>query len=58
MHIYTDGSKGDGGVGASALMGSSLKRSTLPPVASGLTAELQAIQLAISIEETTAYTNL
>ena len=55
VHIYTDGSKGEGGVGAAALMGNRVRRS-LPPVASVLTAELQAIQLAISIVDTTAHT--
>ena len=56
MPIYADGSKGEGGVGAAALMGNSVRRSTLPPVASVLTAELLAVRLAILIMDTTAHT--
>ena len=52
-HIYTDGSKSETGVGAAAIMENKVKSSSMPKVASIFTAELEAINLAISfIEET------
>ena len=49
--IYTDGSKSEKGVGAAAVAGNKVIKSTLPPVASILTAELHAINLALTIIE-------
>lgn len=49
MHIYTDGSKTDQGVGAAAVTESIIKIATLPKEASIYSAELHAIHLALLI---------
>ena len=53
-HIYTDGSKSEGGVGFGLIHGQNLQyraRGTLPKEASVFSAELHAIQKALSIIE-------
>lgn len=47
--IYTDGSKTEGGVGAAAVMEETVRRLSLPVVATVMTAELYAIKLALDI---------
>jgi len=49
QHIYTDGSKTRTGVGAAAVCGGIVKRSTLPVQSSIATAELYAINIATEI---------
>ena len=54
-HIYTDGSKSERGAGAVAIVDNTVRKSTLPATASILKAELDAINLALSIiEESTS----
>ena len=53
--IYTDGSKSERGVGAAVIVDNTVRKSTLPETASILKAELDAINLALSIiEESTS----
>jgi len=47
--LYTDGSKGDVGVGAAVVAGSSKLSASLPEAASIFTAEMKAIQLALTL---------
>jgi len=48
-HIYTDGSKTIAGVGAAAVCGATARSATLPQEASVFSAEVHALELAISI---------
>ena len=49
IFIYTDGSKCATGVGSAALCNGNSKRAALPKIVSVFSAELHAIQLALSI---------
>lgn len=49
LHIYTDGSKDEGKVGAAAVFGQRTRQTTLPKVASVYTAEMQALMLACDL---------
>ena len=51
-HIYTDGSRSEGGVGFAAVFPNSTIKGTLPPEASIFSAELFAIKAALSKIET------
>ena len=48
-HIYTDGSKSDSVVGTAAVMEHTVRKSSIPHIASIFTHELQALQLALNI---------
>jgi len=48
IRIYTDGSKHTHGVGSAAVSGTTIRKATLPQHATILTAELYAIQLALT----------
>ena len=49
IHVFTDGSKSDAGVGFGVVFPSFCRGASLPPVASVFTAELSAIVLALQI---------
>lgn len=53
--IYTDGSKSEDGVGAAAVMGTTVRQMSLPATATVMTSELYAIQLALGIIRDTSH---